>query len=171
MTPNTQDVGPYRIDLVLAIWSRIARTADALHVVGAIASSGELLRGAVDDAAEQGNSVIDHHDLTRTLRVLALQDGMHAGDWLRARAVEADMPRRKPPASVELQIRLKGVQCSRLVARLIRVEKDGELYEAHRVTIKNLRGDVASVESSSFANALDGAIKMAGVGRLLTEDE
>lgn len=169
MTPNTKDAGPYRIDLVLAIWSRVSRTADALFAVSAIASSGNALQSALQDAAELGATVIDHDCLTRTLRVLALQDGMHAGDWLRMRALEAGMPRRKPPASTDLQIRLKGVQCVRLVAQLIRRQEGDEVHEAHRVTIRNVRGDVASVESPSFANALDGAIKMAGVAR--TEDE
>ncbi len=158
MIANDQDAGPYRIDLVLAIWSRIARTAEALVGIGAIATQPGDLRRIVDATGEAGNAAIDHDCLTRTLRVLAHADGMHAGDWLRARAVEAQMPRRKPPAPLDLQIRLKGVQCKRLVGQLIERD-DGDAY---RVTIMNTRGDVASVESSSFANALEGAIRMAG---------
>lgn len=169
MTPNAQDVGPFRVDLVLAIWSKVSRTAEALLAIGAIATSVEALQLELDATAAAGNAVIEHADLTRILRVLATQDGMHAGDWLRARAAEASMPRKKPPASTELQIRLKGVQCLRLDARLIRRKEGEQLYEAHRVTIKNVRGDVASVESPSFANALDGAIAMAGARG--TEDE
>jgi hypothetical protein len=38
---------------------------------------------------------------------------------LRSKAVEAQMPRRKPPAALDLQIRLRGLQCQRLVAQLI----------------------------------------------------
>jgi hypothetical protein len=34
--------------------------------------------------------------------------------------------------------------------------------DTFRVTIKNLRGDVASCASHDFINALEGAIKMAG---------
>lgn len=166
MKANEQDVGPFRIDLVLAIWSKVSRTADALHAIGAIPSNGEALQLAVGKTAAAGGTVIDHECLTRTLRLLALQDGMHAADWLRMRAVEAEMPRRKPPAPVDLQIRLRGVKCTLFVAKLSRDEEDGD--EAYRVTVKNVRGDVASASSSSFANALEGALKMAAVK---TEDE
>jgi hypothetical protein len=159
---NGQDVGPYRIDLVVAIWYRIARVTDALYAIGALAVTASTLRQIVDVCKEQGNEAIDDPDLTRALRILAAQDGMHAGDWLRARAVEAQMPRRKPPAPLDLQIRLKGVQCMRLVAQLITRREGETVTEAHRVTIRNTRGDVASCESASFANALEGAIKMAG---------
>lgn len=162
MLPNDQDRGPYRIDLVLAIWSRVARAAEALRFVGALDVSPEALRKAVDDHVAQGLELVDIPDLTKTLVVCAVQDGMHAGDWLRMRAVEAQLPRRKPPAALDLQIRLKGLQCRRLVAQLITRHEGTEVHESHRVTIVNVRGDVASVESSSFANALDGAIKMAG---------
>jgi len=155
---NAQDLGPYRIDLIRAIWGRIARMVDALRDVGAICSSVTVasIEASLRGAEELGAEVIDDYELTKTLRVLAAQDNMHAGDWLRARAVEAQMPRRKPPPALDLQLRLKGLQCKRLVARC---EPDGESY---RVTIANVRGDVVSAHSSSFANALEGAIKMAG---------
>lgn len=152
MRPNDQDRGPFRVDLLLAIWQRFTRTADALFEVGAIANPTAKLRQLLEAAKGE----IDHPDVTRALRVLALQDGMHAGDWLRMKAVEAQLPRRKPPPAVELQIRLRGLNCKRLIAKL-----DDE-KENYRVTIWNSRGDVASVESASFANALDGAIQMAG---------
>jgi hypothetical protein len=159
-----QDHGPFRIDLVLAIWTRVARTADALYQTQALSSSAAALHQRIQVTAEQGNQAIDDPELTRVLRVLAAQDGMHAGDWLRKTAVEAQMPRRKPPASIDLQVRLKGVQCVRLVCSLVRRRGDEDkMLESHRVTIRNTRGDVASCESDSFANALDGAIKMAGV--------
>jgi hypothetical protein len=51
------------------------------------------------------------------------------------------MPRRKTPAPADLQIRLRGLSCLRLVATLNRET------ESYRVVIKNLRGDVASCES------------------------
>jgi hypothetical protein len=165
---NEQDVGPYPVDHVVSIWGRIARMAEALHAVGAIARAPQQLRELVDACAAGGS--IDHDDITRTLRVLALQDGMHAGDWLRARAVEAGIPRRKPPAPLDLQMRLRSVQCQRLVARLVRISEDGRAYEGYRVTIMNVRGDVASAESSSLANALEGAIKMAGARSETTEE-
>jgi hypothetical protein len=160
--PNAQDTGPYRVDLVTLIWGRISRSADALHGVGAIAHNGQQLGELVQAAVAVGQELVAIEDLTRTLRVLAAQDGMHAGDWLRSRAVEAQMPRRKPPAALDLQIRLRGLQCRRLVAKLITRTDDEDVTEAYRVTIVNTRGDVASVESSSFANALEGAIAMAG---------
>lgn len=164
---NSKDEAPYRLDLVLAIWTRIERTADALRAISAIASSGEQLRVELEEAVGHGATVVDIDALNKVLLVLSQQDGMHAADWLRARAVEAQMPRRKTPASVDLQIRLKGVQCKRLVAQLVThyIEGTDEVYEAHRVTIKNVRGDVASVESPSFSNALEGAIAMAGARR------
>lgn len=154
MKPNEQDVGPFRCDLLLAIWQRFARTADALCEIGLIRMSSSEMRRLVEGTNDIRG--IDHADITRTLRLLALQDGMHAGDWLRMKAVEAQLPRRKPPPSVDLQIRLRGLNCKRLVA------KSDHERESHRVTIWNMRGDVVSVDSSSFANALDGAIAMAG---------
>lgn len=160
MRPNEQDIGPYCIDELLAIWSRIARTVDALYAVHAVARSSVELKQLVDATRELGDAVIDHQDITRTLRVLAAQDGMHAGDWLRMKAVEASLPRRKPPPAVDLQIRLKGLNCKRLVAQLVSGETEDD--EGFRVTIVTMRGDVASVESHNFANALEGAIKMAG---------
>lgn len=163
MKPNEQDVGPYRIDELLAIWSKVARTSDALHAVQAISMSSIELKRLVDAAQERGRKDIDHQDITRTLRVLAAQDGMHAGDWLRMKAVEASLPRRKPPPAVDLQLRLKGLNCKRLVAQLVKGETEDD--EGFRVTIVTMRGDVASVESPSFANALEGAIKMAGARR------
>src|SRR5262249_56656479 len=68
---------------------------------------------------------------------------------------ESRLPRRKPPAPADLQIRLRGLSCRRLVATM-----DAE-RDSFRVTVKNLRGDVASCESPDFINALEGAIKMA----------
>jgi hypothetical protein len=161
--PNAQDVGPYPISELLAIWSKVARTADALYAVNAISRPSLELKQLVDATHELGDQVVDHQDLTRTLRVLAAQDGMHAGDWLRMKAVEASLPRRKPPPAVDLQLRLKGLNCKRLIAQLVKGETEDD--EGFRVTIVTMRGDVASVESPSFANALEGAIKMAGARR------
>lgn len=155
MRENEQDVGPYRIDLIRAIWGRVARMIESLHGIGAVKSSVRELDLVLTEEAAIA-STIDHAEITKALRVLAGQDNMHAGDWLRARAVDAQMPRRKPPAALDLQIRLKGLQCKRLVARC---DDDGESF---RVAIANVRGDVASCHSTSFANALEGVIKMAG---------
>lgn len=163
LRPNEQDIGPYRIDHLRAIWGKIGRTADALHAVNAIALCGEDLRLVVQTAAEEGNEALNNPTMTRVLRILAAQDGMHAGDWLRMKAAEAVLPRRKTPPAVDLQIRLRGLNCKRLVVKLA----DDENY---RVTIQNVRGDVASVESTSLSNAIDGAIKMAGA-RGDTEDD
>jgi hypothetical protein len=153
--PNEHDRGPYRVDLLLAIWKRIARTADALWEVGAIKMPSAEMRKRIALAEVEEIREISIGDITTTLRMLALQDGMHAGDWLRMKAVEASLPRRKPPPAVDLQIRLRGLNCKRLVAK---IDEDQNV----RVTIWNTRGDVASVQSESFANALDGAIQMAG---------
>jgi hypothetical protein len=160
MTPNEQDIGPFRIDELLAIWQRVARTVEALWAIHAVTSSSAELRKLVQATQEVGDGVIDHQDITRALRVLAAQDGMHAADWLRMKAVEASMPRRKPPPALDLQLRLKGLNCTRLVAQLRRSTDPED--EGFRVTIRNVRGDVVSCESPSFANALEGAIKMAG---------
>lgn len=165
LRPNEQDSGPYCIDHLRAIWGRFARTADALRAVAAIPLGGEDLRLVVQTAAEAGNEAISNPTITRVLRILAAQDGMHAGDWLRMRAAEAVLPRRKTPPAVELQIRLRGLNCKRLVVKIA----DREHY---RVTIQNVRGDVASAESASLTNALEGAIKMAGArGETTDEDD
>lgn len=47
--PAAQDLGPWRIDLLLAIWPRIARAVDTMHGIGAVGSaltnsSGRLTR-------------------------------------------------------------------------------------------------------------------------------
>lgn len=159
MTPNEQDVGPFRIEELLTIWTRVARTIEALWAIHAVSHASAEIRRLIQATSEVGDAVIDHPDITKALRVCATQDGMHAADWLRMKAVEASMPRRKPPPALDLQLRLKGLNCTRLVAQTI-VREDDE--EAFRVTIRNVRGDVCSVESGSFANALEGAMKMAG---------
>ena len=62
---------------------------------------------------------------------------------------ESQLPRRKPPAPADLQIRLRGLSCRRLVATM------DPAADTFRVQIKNLRGDVASCESHDFINALE----------------
>lgn len=161
MNPNSDDVGPFRIDHLRSIWLRIARTAGMLQMFGAITMRPDALKQLVDATAECGNEVVDHPAITRTLRVLAAAEDMHAADWLRMKALEADLPRRRLPPAVDLQLRLRGLQATRIVAQLIRRNEFGR-PENFRVTIRTTRGDVASVESTNFANALEGAIKMAG---------
>lgn len=160
--PNVQDLGPWRVDLLEPIWNRVVRGAEALLVVGAINTDVPELGDMLAVAKVLGRVCIDSPDLTRILGMLAMIDGMHAQDWIRMRYVEATTPRRKPPPSTDLQMRLAGLQCRRLVCTLVRREHGRTVYEAHRVTIHNLRGDVSSAESSSFPNALEGALKMAG---------
>jgi hypothetical protein len=99
---------------------------------------------------------VDHADLARALCVMAAADNMHVGDWMERTVYELQMPRVKTPAPADLQIRLRGLSCRRLVATL------NHETDNYRVVVKNLRGDVASCESSDFLNALEGAIKMAG---------
>ena len=97
---------------------------------------------------------VDHETLTRSLVALARLDGMHAREWLEMQAVSSTMPRRKPPAAVDLVARLVGVEPRRLV-----IEDVGDGLV--RCTIANHRGDVASVTSGRLANAIDGAIRLA----------
>lgn len=156
MRPHDGDIGPYRLNEVRAVWIPIARTIDVLHGLGACGIDAVASREIIDAAVIKGDSGTVLASVALALRILSAQEGMHALDWLRMRAIDEQMPRRKPPAAVDLQLRLKGLQCKRLVAHC---DPDGESY---RVTIQNTRGDVASVNSSSFASALEGAMRMAG---------
>jgi len=162
--PAAQDLGPWRIDLLLAIWPRIARAVDTMHGIGAVGLRANELKRAIDAAAALGSLAFLHRDLARTLCVMASVENMHVDDWLRRTVYESQLPRRKPPAPADLQIRLRGLSCRRLVATMA-PERD-----SFRVTIKNLRGDVASCESHDFINALEGAIKMAGARADRMED-
>jgi hypothetical protein len=162
--PEAQDLGPWRIDLVLAIWPRIARTIETLRAIGAVRSRPEDIETVIRSNAEAGCQAVEHRELGRVLCVMAAGDNMHVGDWLRRTVAESHMPRRKPPAPADLAIRLRGLACKRLVARI------NDETESYRVTILNLRGDVASCESYDFINALEGAIKMAGARADRTEE-
>jgi hypothetical protein len=162
--PEAQDLGPWRIDLVRAIWPRIARTVDTLRAIGAVRTSSHEIKLAIDASAELGDQVVDHAELGRVLCVLAAGDNMHVGDWLRKTVAESQFPRRKSPASADLVIRLRGLHCTRLVARV------NDETQEYRVTIKNTRGDVASCESHDFINALEGCIRMAGARADATEE-
>lgn len=150
--PEAQDLGPYRTDLVRALWPRIARVVHTLHSIGAIRTTAPELERVLDAAPP----AVDHADLARALCVMAAADNMHVGDWMERTVYELQMPRVKTPAPADLQIRLRGLSCRRLVATL------NHETDNYRVVVKNLRGDVASCESSDFLNALEGAIKMAG---------
>lgn len=152
--PETQDLGPWRLDLLMAIWPRIGRALDTMRAIGAVQAGGDEVRHWLELAAGAGVQTFDHRDLARTLVVMSSVENMHVDDWLRKTVAESKMPRRKTPAAADLQIRLREVSCRRLVATMV---EDG-----YRVVIKNLRGDVASCESPDFINALEGAIKMAG---------
>lgn len=143
--------GPYRIDDVLAIWKRIARTAEVLHGVGALAITLAQLRLEVGRLAEQHNGAVDHPELTRVLRVLAAPDRMSPSDWLRMKVVDQSGRHGKPGHPLDL----RGLRCRKLIASF---ESSGDVL----VTVENLRGGIASVKSCNFGNALEGAIRMAG---------
>jgi len=154
--PDRQDLGPWRADLLLAIWPRIGRAADTMRAIGAVRAGSAELKLAIDAATAGGRQSFGHPDLARTLCVMASVENMHVDDWLRKTVYESQLPRRKSPAPADLQIRLRGLSCRRIVATM---DPDADSF---RVVIKNLRGDVASCESTDFLNALEGAIKMAG---------
>lgn len=162
--PEAQDLGPWRIDLLRAIWPRIARTVETMRAIGAVSTPPEDLELAMNAASDLGAQLVQHQDLGRVLCVMAAGDNMHVGDWLRKTVSESQLPRRKSPAPADLSIRLRGLACRRLVARC-----DPE-RQAYRVTIHNVRGDVASCESFDFLNALEGAIKMAGARASRSEE-
>lgn len=163
--PNEMDVGPFRIDLLIAIWPRFARALDALCEIGAASVRSADVRAVLDAMLAAGRELVDDAIITAVLRLLALQDSMHANDWLRVRAAEAMTPRRKPPASTDLQMRLRGVQCRYLGARLVYGDGETPGGDRYRVTIENMRGDVASCEHVMFPSALEGALRMSGARR------
>lgn len=163
--PEAQDLGPWRIDLVLAIWPRIARTIETLRAIGAVRMAPEDIEAVIRPLADAGVQGVRHPELGRVLCVMAAADNMHVGDWLRKTVAESQLPRRKSPAPADLSIRLRGLACKRLVATC---KPDDDTY---RVTIHNVRGDVVSCESWDFHNALEGAIKMAGARADRVEEE
>jgi hypothetical protein len=71
---------------------------------------------------------------------------------------------RRPPRPDRRGYGIVDLSCRRLVATM------DPAADRFRVTIKNLRGDVASCESHDFINALEGAIKMAGARADRMED-
>ena len=162
--PERQDLGPWRIDLLQAIWPRIGRAVDTMHAIGAVRLRAAELERELAAAAARGAAAFGNIELARTLCVLASVDHMHVDDWLRRTVYESQLPRRKTPMPADLQIRLRGLNCLRLV---ISLNQDADSF---RVVIKNLRGDVASCESPDLINALEGAIKMAGARADRTEE-
>jgi hypothetical protein len=46
--PAAQDLGPWRIDLLLAIWPRIARAVDTMHGIGTVELRSDELKRAID---------------------------------------------------------------------------------------------------------------------------
>lgn len=158
MNVKPADVEPPRIDLVLVLWTRISRTIDALASLDPAPAPIALedLRAKLELDVQAGIEVTTDPLVIRALRVLAWQDNMHANDWLRKTAVDAQIPRRKQALVTDLQIRLKGVQAKRIVM-------SAETREGtYRVTVHTFQGDVVSARSDNFVNALAGAIKMAG---------
>jgi hypothetical protein len=155
---NDQKDGPYRVADVKTVWTRIARMVDHLHKLGVIDMSAPDLALLINRLEVHDQPDVDVPALNTTLEVLAAPDAMCASDWLRMKVVDA-----RGRTNVSLHpLDLRGLKCRRLVVRF-----DGTDEEpVCRVTIHNRRGDIASVESTSFANALDGAINMAGARRV-----
>lgn len=143
--------GPFRVEDLLAIWNRIARMAHVLHGAGQIRSKPDELRALIAAAALADEASFEHPDLNRTLGFLAAPDAMFASDWVRMKVIDA----RGQTNVAAHALDLRGLRCRRLVIRFT----DGD---ACRVTIHNRRGDVVSVDGHNLANALGGAIRMAG---------
>lgn len=148
---NAEHDGPVRIDDVIAIWRRIARTAEVLHAMGVLRPSLTVLRARIAAEAQANGGAVQNPDLFVILRVLAAPDRMTAHDWLRMKVVETSRRLDRPGH----QLDLRGLRCKRLV---IAYDERGDVV----VTVENRRGDVASVVSCNLGNALDGAIRMAG---------
>lgn len=151
---NDQKDGPYRVADVITVWTRIARMVEHLHKLGISKSSAAEMRKRLAKFERDEVSDIDEVDLSAALEMLAAPDAMCASDWLRMKVVDA-----RGRTNVSLHpLDLRGLSCRRLVVRFDGTEDE----PICRVTIHNRRGDIASVESPTFGNALDGAIKMAG---------
>lgn len=149
---NDQLDGPYRVADVITIWTRIARMAEHLWKLGVVSQPALSLRTLLGklEAADQPD--VDHPDIDVTLATLAAPDGMCASDWLRMKVVDA-----RGQTNVSLHaLDLRGLQCRRLVVRF------DSRRDVVRVTVQNMRGDFASVESATLPNALSGALRMAG---------
>jgi hypothetical protein len=161
---NEKDEGPFQIDLLQAIWWHLEQVCTVLHSAKLVACSAAELRRWVDEAQAEGHASVIHPTVALILRILAAPLSMHCDDYLRMKGVEAQLPRRKLDPSVDLQIRLRGLEARRVVCQL------DDVTETYRVTIKNVRGDVASAAGATFPNALEGAIKMAGARDLKGKD-
>jgi len=156
---NERDVPPFRVDMVLAAWAALDVMVEVLFLLGLVPRGADDARRICELVAAAKRRTINHPSITTALRVLAAADGQHAADWLEQQALDAGVPRRKPPPAVDLVARLEGLDCRRLL-----LEERLDLGVV-RVTVWNHRGDVASHESGSTANALEGAIHMASARR------
>lgn len=154
-----RDAPPFRLDLVLAAWAAIEVMVESLWRERVIRRSAEEMRRVCELAIELGRTRINHESITLPLRLLAASAGQHVVDWLEQQAVEAQLPRRKPPPAVDLVLRLDGVDARRLLLEELGAEG------VVRCTVWNHRGDVVSHESGSTANALAGAIRLADARR------
>lgn len=156
---NDQKDGPYRVADVITVWTRIARMVDHLHKRGISESSSAAMRTRLAKLERADVADIDEPDLSVALEMLAAPDAMCASDWLRMKVVDA-----RGRTNVSLHpLDLRGLSCRRLVIRFDGTDED----PICRVTVHNLRGDIASTQSSTLANALDGAINMAGARRVV----
>jgi len=146
-------------ELVLAIWPRLERMIVALGKVGIFVNVDRTQAFVATLKGRNDEGVITNDHVATAIRLLALQDSMAPHDWLRMKAVDAAMPRKRTPPALDLQLRLKRINARSLVAKVVQRENGSELA---RVTIKSARGDVASCEAPGFAEALEAAIQMAG---------
>lgn len=144
--------GPYRVADVKTVWLRIGRMVDHLHKLSLVKRSAAQLYGELESLEKLDKPDIDDGDLNYTLAMLAVPDGMCASDWLRMKVVDARGQTNTPLHALDL----RGFVGRRLVIRF-----DPKTDE-YRVTVQNLRGDVASVASPQLGNALSGAVRMAG---------
>lgn len=146
---------------IAAAWPRILGAARALERAGSFAGlyRGVLdQRGLVERAQLAGELVASAH-IDAAVRCCAAFEDMEPGDWLRMAAIDATIPRRRPPPSVAIALRLRGVQCQRLVAQVVE-DLNGE--DAVLVELQSTRGDVVSCRREDFDEALEGALRMAG---------
>lgn len=156
---NDQKDGPYRVADVKTVWTRIARMLEHLHKLKLVKRPSAELRILIDRLDREEVSDTDDGDISYALEMLAASDAMCASDWLRMKVVEA-----RGRTNVSLHpLDLRGLSCRRLVIRFDGTDED----PICRVTVHNLRGDIASTQSSTLANALDGAINMAGARRMV----
>lgn len=145
-------VGPFRVDDLLAIWNRIARMAHVLYGSRIIKRTPDELRALIAAAEASDEASFECPDLNRVIGFLAAPDAMFASDWVRMKVIDARGQTNVAAHSLDL----RGLRCRRLVVKFI------DDTDACRVTVHSRRGDIVSVLGHNLANALGGAVRMAG---------